>query len=1168
MEQFMKLGTLSTVLLLIGMSPSFCASTCTKTGTELNCSNSSLTAFTFPTSPQHAADIIQELDLSNNRLDHFPPLPALPRILTINLSHNRMKDWPSGSDLPATLTSLDVSSNRLSSIPVFQGLGNLMALDLSRNPISSAVDEYPFSALSALVNLTITHTQISVVPQLSDLGALRTLDFSNNAITHVGLFDGLPDLSALDLSYNAIGSVAQSALATLSGLIQIDLSHNLLPKLHAGTFSGLRKLQTVSLSKNMMTTVPPNVFLALPNLQVLQLDQNPLKHLPNRSFERLDTLQSLNFSKGFGNILDIATEAFYNMPGLMTIDISNNMISTVGSRAFSNLSNLTKLDLSHNKISDLPSDTFFALPNLVILDLSDNKISHVRKFPNLPALAVLDLYQNRISSIESNALEFLPALAKVRLHNNALSYLPSNVLERLPKLQWLRLDHNPIGRFPGRSFSNLAILENLVFSVGFGNISMIESEAFYNLSGLVKIDLSKNRISTIQSQGFTGLPKLTTVNLSHNSIMHLPSNAFVLLPQLGTLDLSNNRFPRFRGFLELPALTVLNFSHGFGSVNTIETETFYNMSFLTKLDLSNNKLSRIQSRAFVGLESVTEIDLSNSTISALPADTFVMLPNLTTLHLQNNSLWRLPAGFFSGIPKLSRIWLLNNPFKLGSELCLFFNSGALIGEEILRRMVNAFYRQHNLTRELCVSDCRPMAPGVLTCNANQVCLGTVQDHVCVANNATGTPLTTFPQDVPTGAKAIMPGDSTRSAAEPSPASQSVTNSQSYRSGSNTASDPTSSTAQMSVPTVPNSANSSGLEIGTWVIIACCVGLAAAMLLVFLMAWRDKGYRKGFDGPAANISSLPLGQPGRESTGNPSLPSSTNSNKSKDQSNGPPSTQTVPTFFKVDYDELYPQTEPSVSSSDVGGSRQASVGSRSDVSNRHPAGLMQVHSSPMNSALFSWSRTGSTTSMGISKTALEELKSDGGDGFGSAISKTTLVSHAPGSLVYGLAPSSSCESLPVSVGQIYSVPSKNSDLESSGAAEDVTYSGTADDMPAELMNSNTTYYSSPEDLAKTRQSSGHQAQPDVEYTAYAAHGTTPADQAASAAESNPQYANPEKLFSGSGTQGGTSQCALPSLGTGCVSGGCAYSMPNKQPETAADPEADGSSNKLARPLSAG
>ena len=74
---------------------------------------------------------------------------------------------------------------------------------------------------------------------------------------------------------------------------------------------------------------------------------------------------------------NIESEAFFDLPSLQKLDLSNQQLTELPSKLVQNLPNLTHVDLSSNEIATVSENIFYNVPNLVNLDLSHNNICHI-----------------------------------------------------------------------------------------------------------------------------------------------------------------------------------------------------------------------------------------------------------------------------------------------------------------------------------------------------------------------------------------------------------------------------------------------------------------------------------------------------------------------------------------------------------------------------------------------------------------------------------------------------------------------------------------------------------------------------------------------------------------------------------------------------------------------
>ena len=91
------------------------------------------------------------------------------------------------------------------------------------------------------------------------------------------------------------GLVAHDALAGLTNLREIvfdDVPIND-GKLPAGFFDGLKNLTSINLSESELNLIPPKLFSGLVNLEKIYISQNNLQTLPSGLFDELHSLQYL-----------------------------------------------------------------------------------------------------------------------------------------------------------------------------------------------------------------------------------------------------------------------------------------------------------------------------------------------------------------------------------------------------------------------------------------------------------------------------------------------------------------------------------------------------------------------------------------------------------------------------------------------------------------------------------------------------------------------------------------------------------------------------------------------------------------------------------------------------------------------------------------------------------
>jgi hypothetical protein len=209
---------------------------------------------------------------------------------------------------------------------------------------------------------------------------------------------------------------------------------------------------------------------------------------------------------------------FIKQEHLLHLNLSNNFIATLHSKdTFTGLVSVQSLDLSNNIITSLRTNTFNRLDSLIELHLKLNKISaiYVGAFNGLNHLEVLHLEGNLLQTIRESWLQPVNSLRCLYLSNNRLRKLKDGAFKSLTGLRILNLRNN--------------------------QIQVIQDLAFEGLIGqnLYTLDLSYNNISAIPSSALSYLSKLTSLDISGNSIKILPASSFVQLRWIRTLYLSN-----------------------------------------------------------------------------------------------------------------------------------------------------------------------------------------------------------------------------------------------------------------------------------------------------------------------------------------------------------------------------------------------------------------------------------------------------------------------------------------------------------------------------------------------------------------------------------------------------------------------------------------------------
>ncbi|CAH2093425.1 unnamed protein product [Euphydryas editha] len=180
-----------------------------------------------------------------------------------------------------------------------------------------------------------------------------------------------------------------------------------------------------------------NLF-KLTNLNLLNISDTCLSVIPD-DIKLLVNLQSLLL---YGNKITEFNENLTSLPKLKVLDLSRNQITSIP-ESLNKMKELTSINFSSNQIEQMPK--FGDLPNLITVDISNNKLS---SFPdtenaNLPHLTDLKLKSNQIESIPSYIARSLPSLKNFDIEDNQLKTIPGE-LATMAKLKELNLKGNKL----------------------------------------------------------------------------------------------------------------------------------------------------------------------------------------------------------------------------------------------------------------------------------------------------------------------------------------------------------------------------------------------------------------------------------------------------------------------------------------------------------------------------------------------------------------------------------------------------------------------------------------------------------------------------------------------------------------------------------------------------
>ncbi|XP_059832615.1 transforming growth factor beta activator LRRC32-like [Hypanus sabinus] len=371
------------------------------------------------------ADLV-ELNLAMNSLACISDF-HLSQLKVLNMSRNGIEFFITNrTDEEYQIQVLDLSHNRLFHFPLLPKFHQIKYLNLSGNLLISVTPE----SLNDSIEWDIKnrYEEINGITKLlnsnanSTLSEVRFLDLSNNALINIShaFLNKFSSLQHLNLSGNCLQNFNIEDGDELNLLLSLDLSDNELTNisLKVDSLNLLQSLKYLYLQNNSIQLLPSQLFKVLPRIEKINLANNNLRicNMKNKTMEThkiktscvsFSEIPSLKYLKLDGNnITHLAPYTFYKTP-LVYLDLSRNEILEVPDRALIGLEDSLKfLSLRWNLIRT-SKVTLTCLNHLRDLDLSNNQLDILPYGTGCAPLASLDIRGNNFQLLQDKVIRNL-----------------------------------------------------------------------------------------------------------------------------------------------------------------------------------------------------------------------------------------------------------------------------------------------------------------------------------------------------------------------------------------------------------------------------------------------------------------------------------------------------------------------------------------------------------------------------------------------------------------------------------------------------------------------------------------------------------------------------------------------------------------------------------------
>ena len=443
-----------------------------------------------------------------------------------------------------------------------------------------------------------------------------------------------PKTTALYLQGNQIMTISKSSLNLLRNINQLDISGNELDHVEINSFSGL-KITKLVLSANQLTAVPHIEPLAY-SLISLHLSNNLITTIEPFTFTNFTALRELHLT---ANSISILPDYAFHAPHtwISRVFINRNPLAVLNNYAFAGM-----------------------LANLLILD--NNELTYFPCLNGIKMLLGIFLTGNPISTVPTGCGQWWRTLRRLVLSQTQITSLDT-ITKYTPVLEQL-VAHDVSIILSDETFRNTHRLNRVIIR----DVSVFPS-FFASKATLLHVELGGKTVRCIEKDHLDGMNAIHTFKLWHTSVVLLPHNGcsnksyenqteqgyFHSLQNITIYDSNLEQFPSLHNSSRLISVELRH-----NKIKSVDESGIPELNTLYVLRLQQNHVTHFPNLTALGHNnSLTILELNYNRIPSIPCfPSELKLYNLVTLVITNNLISHICNINFA--PNIKHLDLTNN----------------------------------------------------------------------------------------------------------------------------------------------------------------------------------------------------------------------------------------------------------------------------------------------------------------------------------------------------------------------------------------------------------------------------------------------------------------------------------------------------------------------------